>query len=90
MLQVVAKLVGEQELPWEGEGKAKALLKRAGRFKDAVLGLLCRDPEQRMHVQTFVQQYAAIMATTTDQDTPELASRMSVSTVSHSSDHRPW
>ena len=63
----MAKLVGEDTLPWEGEGNAKDLLKRAGRFKEAVMGLLHRDPAQRTRVQTFVQQYAAIMSTTTQQ-----------------------
>lgn len=67
-LQVIGRIVGEQELPWEGDGKAKQLLKRAGRFKDAVLGLVHRDPEHRALVQTFMQQYASIMATTTQQD----------------------
>jgi hypothetical protein len=67
LVQVVAKLVGEGELPWEAEGRAKAVLRRAGRFKDAVLGLQHRDPSQRARVQTFVQQYAAIMSTTTQQ-----------------------
>lgn len=66
-LQVIERIVGEDKLPWEGEARAKELLKRAGRFKDAVLGLLCRDAAQRVSVQTFVQQYASILSTTTQQ-----------------------
>ena len=74
-MQVIARIVGELELPWEMEGRARVLLKRAGRFKDAVLGLLHRDPERRALVQTFMQQYASIMATTTQQDKPDLCCR---------------
>ena len=66
-VQIISRIVGEEELPWEGEGRAKELLKRAGRYKDAVLGLLRRDPQQRTRVQTFMQQYASILSTTTQQ-----------------------
>ena len=55
-------------------------------FKDAVLGLLHRDPAQRTLVQTFVQQYACIMAPTTEQHTPELTNRVTLSAGGSSAD----
>lgn len=64
-VQIISRILGEDELPWEGKGRGKELLKRAGRYKHAVLGLLRRDPQQRTRVQTFVQQYASIISTTT-------------------------
>ena len=77
--------MGEQQLPWEMEGRGKAMLKRAGRFKDAVLGLLHRDPAERVLVRTFMRQYASIMAPTTMQGS-ELESRRPNVAESHASE----
>jgi hypothetical protein len=68
-VQVVAQILGEIPLPWEGEGRAKEMLKRAGRFWSALMGLLERDPEQRSTIDTFMQQCANVLSTTTQQGT---------------------
>lgn len=61
---MIAQILGEVQLPWEQDGE---LLKRAGRFRSAVLGLLQRDPSQRSTVQTFMQEYASITSSSTTQ-----------------------
>ena len=63
----VAQIVGEAPLPWEEEGREKELLKRAGRFRHAVMQLLVRDPEERCTIDTFMQQCANVLSTTTQQ-----------------------
>lgn len=84
-VQVVAQLVGEEKLPWEGKGREKEMLRNAGRFKGAVLGLLRRDPAQRARVHTFVQQYASIMSTTTQQQFPHRGEGEMIAEGTHTS-----
>lgn len=60
--KVVLKIVGDEKLPWEEDSR---YLKDAGRFRDAVMTLLHRDPAERAMVQTFMQQYGRIMSNTT-------------------------
>ena len=51
-MQVVARLVGELPLPWEGELPAGTRAK-LGIFKAPVLRLLHRDPAQRATMADF-------------------------------------
>lgn len=62
MVQVVSKIVGDEELPWKED---RRYLKDAGNFRDAVMTLLHRDPAERAMVQMFMQQYGRSMSNTT-------------------------
>lgn len=53
MLQAVAQLKGEQELPWEDAETAAAALRKLGMLRGAVLQLLHRDPTQRATARQF-------------------------------------
>lgn len=71
-MQVVARIVGESSLPWEGGGAGGAggaggvrLLQSAGRLRGAVLELLRRDPLPRLPVDGFLAACARVLASTT-------------------------
>jgi hypothetical protein len=66
-MQVIAQIVGEQQLPWESEQGARLLLRRAGKFKGPLLQLLNRDPAERPTIESFVMQCSNILSSTTQQ-----------------------
>lgn len=51
-MQIIAKLTGKAELPWEGP-EAKPALAKLGALRAAVLRLLERDPAQRATARQF-------------------------------------
>lgn len=64
-MQVVAQLVGESPLPWEGDRDSGSnLLRGAGRLRDSVLQLLHRDASQRLAVADFVAACSRFLETT--------------------------
>ena len=54
-MQVVAKLLGREELPWEGDlaEKNPTARHRLGLFREPILSLLHRDPAQRISLADF-------------------------------------
>lgn len=56
-LQVISQILGEQALPWETKEEGKGLLKSAGRSQKPIFGLLQQDPDQRLTVNEFMQNY---------------------------------
>ena len=54
-MQVVAKLLGKEELPWEGNlaEKNPSARRRLGLFRQPILSLLHRDPTQRVSLADF-------------------------------------
>jgi hypothetical protein len=63
-VQVIAQIVGEEPLPWEGT-RAKQLLKTAGHYRAPLLDLLRRDPLERPSVAAFLQHCARLSSATT-------------------------
>ena len=57
-LQVMAHIAGDRGAlpPWEQAGGRTLLLATLGPLRGPVLGLLCRDPAQRLAMATFVEQ----------------------------------
>eukprot|EP00892_Ulva_mutabilis_P008827 jgi/Ulvmu1/6316/UM029_0024.1 len=53
MSQIAAD--GGRALPWENRASPSVLLATLGPLRDPVLGLLCRDPDQRLPMHAFVQ-----------------------------------
>lgn len=51
-MQVIARLLGGQPLPWEGELSA-TVQRHLGQFKGPILQLLQRDPPQRIGMRRF-------------------------------------
>lgn len=61
----MAQIVGREPLPWEaGAEGAAELLARLGRFRGAVLGLLQRDPLQRLDAASFGRRCRAVLEQT--------------------------
>lgn len=65
LFQVVAQIVGEELLPWEDGSKARELLKTAGRFRSAIVGLLEREPSKRLSIKAFMQHCSGLLFSTT-------------------------
>lgn len=53
VLQVVGQLLGEEELPWEGNNLTFDHRTRLGALRRPILQLLERDPGQRPSMQAF-------------------------------------
>eukprot|EP00892_Ulva_mutabilis_P012610 jgi/Ulvmu1/9721/UM055_0060.1 len=51
--EVERQLRGDAELPWEGERLTQDMRRRLGSLKDAVLGMLCREPAARWTCEQF-------------------------------------
>jgi ABC-type transport system substrate-binding protein len=62
-MQLVSQIVGEEPLPWDDPAKAKQLLKSAGHYRDPLLTLLRRDPQERPSIRTFLQRCNKLAAT---------------------------
>lgn len=60
------QLVGTADLPWEGKRLTPEVLRKLGAHRKDVLGLLHRDPDQRLTLYEFlnccsrVLQYTAV------------------------------
>ena len=63
-MQVVEQLVGNQELPWEGSRLTSSVLRKLGAHKKDVLGLLHRDPEERLTLYQFLNSCSQMLAGT--------------------------
>jgi hypothetical protein len=63
-MQVVAQILGEEQVPWEDPVQAKALLKRAGKLRAAILDLLKRDPAQRLSVNDLMHACSTALSIT--------------------------
>ena len=66
-VQVLAKLRGEQELPWEGDlaEKNPATRRQLGLFRESVLALLRRDPAQRASLADFCHTANSVFSSPT-------------------------
>lgn len=62
--QVVAKVVGEEEAPWEAASTAPALLSKLGHFKTAVGSLLEREPLERPSMAEFALACSRVLHST--------------------------
>ena len=61
----MARIVGEQPLPWEqGAEDAQEVLRRLGRFRPGILGLLQRDPQQRITISAFISRCRSVLEQT--------------------------
>lgn len=61
----MSRIVGEQPLPWEAAAPGSGeLLKKLGRFKPGILGLLQRDPQQRLTLSAFVSRCRSVLEQT--------------------------
>lgn len=65
-VQVMAQLLAEQELPWEGQRlrSRPAVRKRLGVFKKPVLALLHRNPAQRSSMHDFCAACDSLFSST--------------------------
>ena len=64
LVQVRAQLRGDAELPWEGDRFA-ADTRQLGVFREAVLGLLRRDPAQRATVEDLCGACTSVVTSQT-------------------------
>lgn len=66
-MQVLGKLLGREELPWEGDlgEKNPTARRRLGRFREAVMSLLHRDPGRRATPATFCSSVSTIFSSET-------------------------
>ena len=64
-LQVREQLLGQAELPWEGDRLDAATLRCLGALRALVLALLRRDPAQRSTMREFCSGCNAIVASAT-------------------------
>ena len=55
VVQVIEMILGDRQAPWEDSKTSKKLLRALGIFKTGVLGLLARDPSQRLTIHKFQQ-----------------------------------
>lgn len=57
-MQVMAQIAGDggEALPWEDGGSRSILLATLGPLREPVLGLLRRDPAQRLPMHIFLEQ----------------------------------
>ena len=67
VVQVIDQLVGNRELPWEGSRLTPSVLKKLGAHKKDVLGLLRRDPEERLTLYQFLNSCSRVLAATESQ-----------------------
>ena len=67
VVQTIAMILGEQPAPWEEPATARELLKPLGIFKQAVLGLIERDPANRTSIGNFRKACRSSMAATSTQ-----------------------
>lgn len=63
-VQVMAHIAGDGGAlpPWQEPGGRSLLLATLGPLRDPVLGLLCRNPAQRLSIATFVEQCERALA----------------------------
>ena len=66
-MQVIDQLVGNRELPWEGSRLTSSVLRKLGAHKKDVLGLLRRDPEERLTLYQFLNSCSRVLAATESQ-----------------------
>lgn len=67
VMQVIDQLVGNLELPWEGSRLTKSVLRKLGAHKKDVLGLLHRDPNERLTLYQFLNSCSRVLAGTESQ-----------------------
>lgn len=61
---VIDQLVGKKELPWEGSRFTASVQRKLGAHRKDVLGLLRRDPEQRLTLYQFLNSCSQMLAGT--------------------------
>ena len=69
---MVAKLLGREELPWEGDlaKKNPAARRRLGLFREPILSLLHRDPAQRASLADFCRTTNTVFSSPTTVQMP--------------------
>ena len=71
-MQVVAKLLGKEELAWEGDlaEKNSTARRRLGLFREPILSLLHRDPAQRASLEDFCKTTNNVFSSPTTVEMP--------------------
>jgi hypothetical protein len=64
VVQVMDQLVGNRELPWEGSRLTQGVLRKLGAHRRDILGLLHRDPRQRLTLYQFLNSCSMVLAGT--------------------------
>ena len=64
VVQITEMILGDRQAPWEDTKTSKKLLRPLGIFKTGVLGLLARDPAQRLTIHSFQQACRRSLANT--------------------------
>ena len=67
LVQVLAKLLGSDELAWEGNlaEKNPTVRQRLGLFREPILSLLHRDPGQRASLEAFCKTTNSVFSSPT-------------------------
>lgn len=67
---MLGMLLGREELPWEGDFAKKnpVARRRLGRFREAVMSLLHRDPGQRATLAAFCSYVSMIFSSQIRED----------------------
>lgn len=60
-MQVIAQLMGEAQLPWEGANLTMEHKGRLGVLRKAVLQLLDRDPSRRSPLRSFAEKCKSLI-----------------------------
>lgn len=71
-MQVLEKLLGQAELPWEGElaERNPVARRRLGLFREPVLSLLRRDPAHRATLADFCRTVNTVFSSPTTVEQP--------------------
>lgn len=64
-MQILAQLLGDQELPWEGARAAPETMRKLRSLRTPVLALLDRNPQRRLTMQQFCESCDDIFGTRT-------------------------
>ena len=72
-MQTLAMVLGEEPAPWECPETAKAIMKRLGHLRDAVLAALRRDPAERPTMGQFLRACHSVLNSTADTNTNTIA-----------------
>ena len=63
-MQTMAMILGNEPAPWEELDTSRAMLRPLGIFKQAVLGLIDRDPAQRTSIHAFQRACRSSLSST--------------------------
>lgn len=64
-VQILAQLLGDQDLPWEGTRAAPDTMRKLRSLRSPIMLLLERDPARRLSMQQFCESCDDIFGTRT-------------------------